>query len=233
MFLDEVGNLSMETQGKLLRVLETQKGAQGGRYGRAGSIDIRLIAATNRELDRIGSRRATFREDLYYRLNVVPIFLPPLARSARRYPAPGDVPSCSGFQQEAGRGGPHGFTPDAMFLLENYGWPGNVRELRNIVERMAILCDAERIELQQLPAEVRQSPPRSMVSQLPKSWEDFKRLKQQVRDAAVEELERRFLTEALQRCSGNVSKAAEEVGIQRTNFHALLRKYGISGDSGG
>ena len=116
-----------------------------------------------------------------------------------------------------------------MNLMENYPWPGNVRELRNIVERMAILCDAERIEPRHLPAEIHQAPPRRTSAQpLPETWEEFKKLKQQVRDSAVQELECRFLAEALRRTGGNVSKAAEEIGIQRTNLHALIRKYGLS-----
>jgi two-component system NtrC family response regulator len=118
-----------------------------------------------------------------------------------------------------------------MCQMESYGWPGNVRELRNIVERMAILCDGDRIEPRHLPLEIRQAPSRSTVTHLPESWEEFKKLKHQVRDAAVQELERRFLTEALHRHAGNVSKAAEAVGIQRTNFHALMRKYGLGGDA--
>jgi len=114
--------------------------------------------------------------------------------------------------------------------MESYRWPGNVRELRNIVDRIAILCDSDHIELRHLPAEIRQSPLRSTLTRLPEKWEEFKKLKQQVRDAAVQELECRFLTEALERCGGNVSGAAEDVGMQRTNFHALLRKYGLSSD---
>jgi DNA-binding NtrC family response regulator len=119
-----------------------------------------------------------------------------------------------------------------MCQMESYRWPGNVRELRNIVERMAILADGDRVELRHLPPEIRQAPTRSTVTQLPQNWEEFKRLKQQVRDAAVQELERRFLTEALERCLGNVSKAADDVGIQRTSFHALMRKYGLTSEAG-
>jgi len=115
--------------------------------------------------------------------------------------------------------------------MESYRWPGNVRELRNIVERIAILCDADRIEPRHLPPEIRQAPKRSAVTHLPNNWEEFKQLKQQVRDAAVQELERRFLIEALERSGGNVTRAAEDVGIQRTNFHALMRKYGLTADS--
>jgi DNA-binding NtrC family response regulator len=226
LFLDEVANLSMETQGKLLRVLETKQVRKVGDTAER-LIDIRLIAATNRDLlDLV--REGTFREDLYYRLNVVPIFLPPLRERQ------GDIPRlamyflerfCTKHEVDV-----KGFTSEAMAQMEGYAWPGNVRELRNIVERMAILCDGERIELEHLPGELRQAGGRASVSRLPKSWGEFKRLKQQVRDNAVEELERRFLGEALQRCGGNVSKAAEEIGIQRTNLHALLRKYGMVGD---
>jgi transcriptional regulator with PAS, ATPase and Fis domain len=226
LFLDEVGNLSMETQGKLLRVLETKKVRKVGDTAER-EIDIRLIAATNRDLMEL-ARSGEFREDLYYRLNVVPIYLPPLRDR------PGDIPRLvTTFLQRFAQKldvEVHGFTPDAMFLLENYGWPGNVRELRNIVERIAILCDSEHIEPRHLPPEIVQSPTaRSHVSQIPANWEEFKRLKQQVREAAVQDLERRFLAEALQRSGGNVSKAAEEVGIQRTNFHALMRKYDLTG----
>jgi len=103
---------------------------------------------------------------------------------------------------------------------------------RAIVERMAILCDGDRIEPRHLPAEIRQAPSLATVSHLPERWEEFKKLKQQVRDAAVDELERRFLMAALQRCDGNVSRAAEEIGMQRPNLHALLRKHGISGENG-
>ena len=122
------------------------------------------------------------------------------------------------------------FSSEAMCLMENYAWPGNVRELRNIVERLAILCDQDRIEPHHLPEEIRKAAPRTTVSQLPQTWEEFKRLKQQVRDAAVDQLERRFLTEARQRCEGNVSRAAEEIGIQRTNLHALTRNYGLNAE---
>lgn len=224
LFLDEVANLSMETQGKLLRVLETKHVKKVGDTTER-EVDIRLIAATNRELSEM-VKEGDFREDLYYRLNVVPIFLPPL-RDRK-----GDAPLlamtflerfCRKLEVEV-----KGFSPEAMAQMESYSWPGNVRELRNIVERMAILCDSDRIELRHLPSEIRQAPPTGAVSQLPRSWEDFKKLKQQVRDAAVEDLERRFLSETLQRHSGNVSKAAEEIGIQRTNLHALIRKYGLS-----
>ncbi|MBN2361507.1 MAG: sigma-54-dependent Fis family transcriptional regulator, partial [Deltaproteobacteria bacterium] len=111
-----------------------------------------------------------------------------------------------------------------------YSWPGNVRELKNIVERMAILCESERIEPRHLPAEVSQLSTRTVAVDLPRKWEEFKQLKNRVREAATDDLERRFLLEALQRSEGNVTRAAEEVGMQRTNFHALMRKHGLATD---
>jgi DNA-binding NtrC family response regulator len=225
LFLDEVANLSMETQGKLLRVLETKRVRKVGDTAER-DIDIRLITASNRELSEM-VRSGEFREDLYYRLNVVPIFLPPLRQRQ------GDIHLlamaflerfCKKLEVDV-----KGFTTEAMAQLDSYAWPGNVRELRNIVERMAILCDCDRIEPRHLPSEIRQTSLRACHGELPQTWEEFKKLKQQIRDTAVQELERRFLADALQRSGGNVSKAAEEVGIQRTNLHALLRKYGLSG----
>ena len=123
------------------------------------------------------------------------------------------------------------FTPEAMAALESYRWPGNVRELRNIAERLAILSDSDRIEPRHLPSEICQAPVQPAITQLPQSWEEFRKLKQQARDAAGQELEHRFLTEALQRSGGNVTRAAEDVGMQRTNFHALMRKYGLTSDT--
>jgi len=228
LFLDEVGNLSMETQAKLLRVLETKRVRKVGDTAER-EVDIRLITATNRDLAEM-IREGTFREDLYYRLNVVPIYIPPLRERE------GDIAILAMTFLERfcskNKVGVKGFMPEAMSKMESYHWPGNVRELRNVVERMAILCNSDRIERWQLPPEISQAPARSSITQLPQRWEEFKKLKQEIRDAAGHELERRFLTEALRRSSGNVTKSAEDVGMQRTNFHALMRKYGMSSDIG-
>ncbi|MEN6452147.1 MAG: sigma-54 dependent transcriptional regulator [Thermoguttaceae bacterium] len=225
LFLDEIGNLSMETQGKLLRALETKRVKKVGDTVER-EVDIRLVSATNRDLMEM-VRAGEFREDLYYRLNVVPIYLPPLRDRA------GDIPLLvTAFLErfcKKNQVGVKGFSSEAMTLMESYPWPGNVRELRNIVERLAILCDQDRIEPRHLPEEIRRVPVRaSSGAPLPQTWEEFKRLKQQVRDSAVQQLERRFLADALQRCASNVSRAAEEIGIQRTNLHALLRKHGLT-----
>jgi len=226
LFLDEVASLSGEIQGKLLRVLETKRVRKVGDTAER-EVDIRLVAATNRDLGEMAAE-GLFREDLYYRLNVVPIFLPPLRERQ------GDVPLLATALLDRfcrkNRVEVKGFSAEAMALMESYRWPGNVRELRNIVERIAILCDSDRIEPRHLPGEIREARPLATVTRLPETWEEFKRLKQQVKDAAVQELERRFLAEALKRCGGNVSKASEEVGLPRTHFHALMRKYGLTSD---
>jgi DNA-binding NtrC family response regulator len=225
LFLDEIGNLSLETQGKLLRALETKRVKKVGDTTER-DVDIRLISATNRDLTEM-VREGEFREDLYYRLNVVPIYLPPLRDRT------GDVPLLATVFLERfckkNQVAVKGFSPEAMMLMESYLWPGNVRELRNIVERLAILCDHQRIEPRHLPAEIRRTQIRAASgAPLPHTWEEFKRLKQQVRDSAIQQLERRFLLDILERCGGNVSRAAEEIGIQRTNLHALLRKHGLT-----
>jgi len=221
LFLDEVGNLAMDTQGKLLRVLETKRVKKVGDTAEH-EIDIRLVAATNRDLAEM-VKEGTFREDLYYRLNVVPIFLPPLRDRH------GDTPLLATtflerFCRRMGVGSKR-FSPDAMYQMESYTWPGNVRELRNIVERLAILCEGDTIEVWHLPAELRRVPFQPALPELPRTWEAFKRLKRQLEYAAVKELEHRFLSAALARSGGNVTKAAEEIGMQRTHLHALMRKH--------
>ena len=226
LFLDEVSNLSMETQGKLLRVLETKAIKKVGDTLERPT-DIRLVTATNRELSGM-VEKGEFREDLYYRLNVVPVHLPPLRERQ------GDIPRLAMFflDRFCRKVGVDrkSFSSEAMSLIESYAWPGNVREMRNIIERMAILCDRDVIEPQHLPPEIQQTPALPTISHIPDNWDEFRRFKQQVRDAAVLDLERRFLANVLRRHGGNVSKAAEAVGMQRTNFHALMRKCDVSID---
>jgi DNA-binding NtrC family response regulator len=221
LLLDEVANLSLETQRKLLRVLESRKVRKVGDTVEH-DIDIRLVATTNRvlaEMVKVGE----FRADLYYRLNVVPILLPPLRERA------GDVPLLAMvFLERFSRqmGIPvGGFSSEAMRQLEAYPWPGNVRELRNIVERLSVLYGGSCIELSHLPAEVREAESVGRA-QPPRTWDELKRLKRQI----IQDLERQFLIAALDRSSHNVTQAAESVGMQRPNFHALLRIHGLRPD---
>jgi transcriptional regulator with PAS, ATPase and Fis domain len=219
LLLDEVANLSLETQGKLLRVLETRLVRKVGDTVEQ-EVDIRLVATTNRslaEMVKIGA----FRADLYYRLNVVPIALPPLRER------PGDVPLLAAtFLEHFSRQMDmevKGFSGPALRNMEIYPWPGNVRELRNVVERLAVLYGGTRIELCHLPGEIREAQPADCIAEAARTWEQFKQAKRQL----VRDLECRFLRAALERCSGNITQAAESVGMQRTNFHALLRLHGL------
>jgi DNA-binding NtrC family response regulator len=228
LFLDEIANLSMEIQGKLLRALESKKVRKVGDTGE-NEINIRLVTATNRDLaDMVAD--GVFREDLYYRLNVVPIYLPPLRLRQ------GDIPLLTTtFLKRLceKHGGPaRRISAEAMCQMESYEWPGNVRELRNIVERLVILCDSDVIQSQHLPAELRQATPQPKVTQLPHSWDEFRRFKSRVKETTMLELDRRFVTEALDRSGGNVSRAAEAVGLNRPNFHALMRKCGVTAERG-
>ncbi len=224
LFMDEVSNISLETQSKLLRVLETCEIKKVGDTTER-KIDIRLITATNKDLMKM-IKEGKFREDLFYRLQGVPILIPPLRERKE------DILQLALIFLERFRKKNNTtariFAPDTIKLMEDYHWPGNVRELKNLVERLAILCDSEIIEPSNLPKEFTNLYLQDSIYKIPQKWNEFKNLKQQVQENAIKEIEKRFLIEALQRSDGNVSNAAEDVGMQRTNFHQLLKKYGIS-----
>jgi len=224
LFLDEVSNISLEIQSKLLRVLETRKLRKVGDTVER-DINIRLIAASNQDLAKM-IEAGDFRNDLYYRLAVVPIHLPPLRE---RYQ---DIfMLANSFLDHVKRNSSiraASFSPGAMELLERYTWPGNIRELKNLVERVAILCDAEMIEAKHLPEEIRKSGRTQEEIDIPSTWEEFKTFKQQVKDDIVSQIEKDFLIAALKDGGGNVSRAAKQIGMQRTNFHSLLKKYSIN-----
>ena len=223
-YLDEIACLEPQTQGRLLAFFESRQTHKGGQ-GRPQHPDVRLVAATSRNLEKMVQKGA-FREDLYHCLSGIQIVLPPLRQRL------GDIPRLAVAFLEQVRAAHQltvrSFAPEVMLQMESYHWPGNVRQLRSVVQRMALLCDSERIELQHVPAEVRPVSPQPSSAELPRSWNEFKRLKRQVKEAAVNQLERRFLIDVLSRWEGNVSRAADAIGIQRTNLHALLRKHGLA-----
>lgn len=227
LFLDEIGNISLETQGKLLRALEEGEFKPvGGTENK--SVDVRLIAATNKKLEEM-TRKESFREDLFYRLNVFPITLPPLRE--RR----GDIPILAWHflkkqREETGKD-IRGFTPEAMELLVNAKWAGNVRELKNTIERLMITGEETMIQAEDLPTNLRESPTELKSGPVPRTGDELKEVKKHLRRAATEGVERSFILDALERNDWNVTKAAEETGIQRPNFHALMRKHGIRRES--
>ncbi|MBU1718153.1 MAG: sigma-54 dependent transcriptional regulator [Bacteroidetes bacterium] len=224
LFLDEISNISLETQSKLLRVLETRQVRKVGDT-KLNNIDIRLITATNKDLSKM-VLEGTFREDLYYRLQGLPIFLPPLRERTE------DIIKLAMFFLndflKNNSLSPKHFSNESVEILEKYTWPGNIRELKNIVERIAIFCDADVILPEFLPKEVLASTKEFKDFRLPDTWDEFKKFKHQIQNEASMKYEKRFLNEALQKADGNISKAAKNVGIQRTQFHLLLQKYNMN-----
>jgi DNA-binding NtrC family response regulator len=219
-FLDEVGNISLSIQAKLLRVLQEREFTPVGGT-KAKKVDIRLIAATNKELEKM-IREETFREDLYYRLNIVPIYLPALRERQEDIPVLA-VHFLKKYAEEMGKK-IKGFTPEAMEKLMRYPWPGNVRELENVIERTVVMIDDEMVRVEHLFLPGQQEK-EILENQIPMTSDELKEIKKQVREKAVEEIERAFVLNALERHQWNVTRAAEEVGMLRPNFQALMRKY--------
>ena len=218
LFLDEIADMSLKTQAKILRILQEQSFERvGGR--RTIRVDVRVVAATNKDLDS-EIREGRFREDLYYRLKVFPIEVPPLRERA------GDIPLLVGDFVE-GMVREHGFkpvafTPEAMEALKEYPWPGNVRELKNFVERMLIIARGKTVDVDLLPPEVLQTSsgariPRAVAH--PLGEEDFK--------SARAAFERLFLEEKLREFKGNVSRMAESIGLERSYLYRKFKAYGI------
>ncbi|UCG27690.1 MAG: sigma-54-dependent Fis family transcriptional regulator, partial [Bacteroidales bacterium] len=224
LFLDEISNINLEIQSKLLRVLETRKLRRVGDTAER-NINIRLISASNQDLLKMVDDR-DFRKDLYYRLDVIPIHLPPLRERKEDIMKLATLFLNSTKKQSEVRAAY--FSPEVIDALEGYYWPGNIRELKNVIERVAILCDAEIIEAKHLPKEIKEKHKESSEHDFPTSWEEFKKYKQHVKNEVVNQVEEQFLMDALQRAGGNVSKAAKLIGMQRTNLHSLLKKYKIN-----
>ena len=221
LFLDEIGNLSLSTQAKLLRVIQEREFRAVGDT-RTQTTDVRLIAATNKDLKAMVGD-GTFREDLYYRINIFPIQVPPL-RERRE-----DIPALAHhflnvLSKEVGKKF-SGFSEGAMSLLMQYDWRGNVRELENAVHRAVILATGDVIRRAHL-AGILEAGPR-MDLDVPKTGEELKRLKKAARERSVEEIEKLFVLEALKRNAWNVTRSAEETGMQRANFQALMKKHRI------
>jgi two-component system nitrogen regulation response regulator NtrX len=219
LFLDEVGDMSLKTQAKVLRALDEQRFLPVG-ASHPVHVDVRLIAATNKDLeDEIA--RGNFREDLFYRLNVIPFFVPPL-RDRKE-----DIPLLvKEFLQQFGAeyGRPHvEMTEDALAALKQYHWPGNVRELRNLVERVLILNPkTQRIERKQLPMLVYRDPARD-ANKPNGRGEEFTSLLQ-----AREAYERDYILKKLDEFHGNVSRAAEGLGLERSHLYRKMKALGVS-----
>ena len=210
LFLDEVGELPLSTQAKLLRVIETREVARLGSV-RPQRIDVRFIAATNRDLE-AEVARGVFRADLYYRLNGITLTIPPL-RARLEEIRPLAETFARQICRDLGRQPPL-LPPATVAHLETYGWPGNIRELKNVVERAVLLCEGPTLEPQHMPLE--------------RSLTDSQKFRSPAKSTATTaRTERDRIIEALASCAGNQSRAAKMLGIPRRTFVTKLDAYKI------
>ena len=213
MFLDEIGDMSLEIQAKFLRTLQTGEIRAVGDM-RTRKVSVRIVAATNRNLE-TAIRDGTFREDLFYRINTFSITLPPLRERIE------DIPFLAEYFLLRARAKVNkkveNIAPEALALLKNYSWPGNLRELENIIERAVVLTSSSVVEAEHLPLHVQE-----VVSFKPQIG--FMPSKAQ----AIAQFEREALSSYLLKASGNISKAAKLAKIPRRTFHRLLAKHKIS-----
>ena len=215
LLLDEIGDMSLATQAKILRVLEEKSFERVGGT-RSVEVDVRIIAATNKNLEEeIATGR--FREDLFFRLNVFPFLLPPLRE--RRDDIP---PLVENYVQEFGTqySKPElRFSPKALRAMVSYFWPGNVRELKNVVERVAILAEGDTVDLELIPVSVREPKPGPKDSSTAKSIVDYR--------LAKEQFERDFFLDRLSDNDWNISRTSQQVGLERSNLHRKIKQLGL------
>jgi two-component system nitrogen regulation response regulator NtrX len=211
LFLDEVSDMSPNVQAKVLRVLEEQRFEPVG-SSTPISVDVRVIAATNKRLDE-EIERGTFRADLFFRLNVIPFEVPPLRERLEDVPLLVEHFSRR-FTNAYGRK-PQKFEPEAIEIMQRYSWPGNVRELRNTIERVVIMHQSQRVSARDLPAFGDAEPPASSYR-----FPSFKE--------ASDAYHREFIQRKLDEADGNVSRAAESMGIDRSHLYRRMKALGIS-----
>jgi two-component system, NtrC family, nitrogen regulation response regulator NtrX len=218
LFLDEIGDMSLKTQAKILRILQEHKFERVG-GNRTIEVDVRVVAATNKDLEE-EIAQGNFREDLFYRLNVLPFHVPPL-RSRRE-----DIPDlanhflhffCSKESRQIKE-----FQPAAMKAMTHYNWPGNVRELKNIIERLVIMIPDSSIALQHLPAAIANAQGSVSVSGSMSSSLTFDSYRE-----AKDQFEKEFLLKKLEENDWNVSRTAEVIEIERSNLHRKIKSFGI------
>ena len=231
LFLDEIGEISLSVQVKLLRVLETRQFERVG-GSETLTVDVRVVAATNRDL-RAMVEQGTFREDLFYRLNVVNIRIPPL-RERRE-----DIPEILDFylKKSAADNGKDvaDISPEALGVLMAYDWPGNVRELRNCVERMVVFARGATLTMTDVPADIRSAVGEQFEAKAmpPKTTGVAPAEPPAVIGLNVKENEKSLIIKALEECGGNRSQAALKLNISRRTLYRKLHEYGLAKDDGG
>jgi two-component system nitrogen regulation response regulator NtrX len=216
-FLDEIGDMSLKAQSKTLRILQEQTFERVGGL-RTIKVDVRVIAATNKDLE-AEIEKSTFREDLYFRVNVIPMRVPLLKERVEDIRELVDE-----FQKEFSLSTniePKEFTEESIRILEKYDWPGNVRELKNLVERLLIMTPDKMIQASDIPAPFNR--PRDMKGEMETAF-----LKPRLKEAR-NEFEKAFIQGKLMEFDGNISQAAEAMGIERSNLHKKIKAYGLEG----
>jgi two-component system response regulator AtoC len=221
LFLDEVGELSKDMQVKLLRVIQEQE------FERVGGIqtikvDVRLVTATNRNLQQ-DVKEGRFREDLFYRLNVMPIHVPPLRERKE------DIPPLvrwfiEKFNRKLGRL-ITGVDEEVMDLFRDHDWPGNIRELENLTERLVLMAKGEQIVMEDVPAELIEAVEAAAQTASP---DEKKSIKDLIREKTGD-IEKQMIVRVLEECEGNISKAARQLGLSRRGLHLKLAKYNLRG----
>jgi transcriptional regulator with GAF, ATPase, and Fis domain len=211
LFLDEVGELSLPLQAKLLRVLQNREFEPLGST-RTVKVDARIITATNRDLERM-VREGRFREDLYYRLNVFPVVLPPLRERQEDLPALAEY-FLQKFSQKNRREG-ISLAPEVLEAFRRYPWPGNIRELENVMERAVILCQGTAITVENLP------PAMQLRGEWPGGGEE--------KELELAEYERLMISRTLELVAGQRRQAAEILGISLDELNLKIRSYGLEG----
>lgn len=210
LFLDEIGEMPADTQSKLLRVLEEKSFRRLGGTKQI-KVDVRVIAATNRHLQE-ALKQGALREDLYYRLSVMEIDLPPLRE--RMSDLPLLLKEFLKYYNEVNNKNVKGFSPECLKILREYHWPGNVREVRNLVERAVILCPGDTIEVKHLPKHVFESQPREAAT-----------TEHVALDKPLEEIEKEVIFKTLKMTNNNKTKAARKLGISLKTMHNKLNKF--------
>lgn len=217
LFLDEIGDMSLKAQSKTLRILQEQKFERVG-GAKTIHVDVRVIAATNKDLE-AEIEKGTFRDDLYFRLNVIPMRVPPLKERAE------DIPSLAKtFVDEFSMSTniePKEITEEGLEMLKTYEWPGNVRELRNLIERLMIMVPDRVIDRKDIPAPFNRGAAAKGnldVSLAPTSLKEAKG-----------QFEKAFIEAKLREFEGNISQTAEAIGVERSNLHKKIKGYGLEG----
>ncbi|MFQ5709736.1 MAG: sigma-54-dependent transcriptional regulator [bacterium] len=217
LFLDEIGDIPPKLQVKLLRVLQ-EKSFEPLGSDETLKVDVRIIAATNQNLQE-KIKEKTFREDLFYRLNVVPITLPPLRKRKEDIPLLTEHFLKKSCQE---RGKDLALTASVMDVFLQYDWPGNIRELENVVEQLAVLATDLEITVRDLPNQFRK-----FSGEVDSNFEEEKLKLAEARAELVRSFEKRFIEEALRKHSWNISRTAKAIGVSREGLHRMIRRYGL------